>query len=101
MEFIAKSSNSECKEILLELITVTNELRSHIRFKGTSQDADDSSMLGYDPDRLELLYRCIKRIFTHKIMIFTEKVSNNQLDNIVGVSNVNIVSSRMSRMFGK
>lgn len=91
MEFVAKPSNSasqECKEILLELITVTNELRSHIRFKGTSQDADDSSILGYDPDRLELLYRCIKRIFTHKIMIFTEKVSNNQL---VGVSNVNIM----------
>ncbi|XP_001655872.2 run domain Beclin-1-interacting and cysteine-rich domain-containing protein [Aedes aegypti] len=81
MEFTVKPSPSdttsnECKEILAELITATNELRSHIRFQGaTPQDADDgSSVLGtYDPNRLEPLYRCIKRIFTHKIMTFSEK----------------------------
>lgn len=83
MEFTVKPSPSdttsnECKEILAELITATNELRSHIRFQGaTPQDADDgSSVLGtYDPNRLEPLYRCIKRIFTHKILTFSEKVS--------------------------
>lgn len=77
MEFVAKqptSASQECKEILLELITVTNELRNHIRFKkATSRDGDDSSVLEYDPDRLEPLHRSIKRIFTHKIMIFNEK----------------------------
>lgn len=76
MEFVANPPTSavhECKEILLELITVISELRNHIRFKKTSQDAVDGSLLEYDPDRLEPLHRCIKRIFTHKIMIFNEK----------------------------
>nr|XP_019545002.2 run domain Beclin-1-interacting and cysteine-rich domain-containing protein [Aedes albopictus] len=84
MEFVVKSAASndaashECREILLELITASNELTSHIRFQGaSSQDVDDSgggSVLGsYDPDRLEPLYRSIKRIFTHRIKAFTEK----------------------------
>ncbi|XP_058811221.1 run domain Beclin-1-interacting and cysteine-rich domain-containing protein isoform X2 [Topomyia yanbarensis] len=70
-------SSSECKELLLELITAINELRSHIRFQGDSSEAqnatDGTFHLGCPPDKLEQLHRSIKRIFTHGIKVFNDE----------------------------
>uniref|UniRef100_A0A1Q3F3Q5 RUN domain-containing protein n=1 Tax=Culex tarsalis TaxID=7177 RepID=A0A1Q3F3Q5_CULTA len=70
------SGSSECRELLLALITTINELRSHIRFKDQDPDQNQVTVatLGLlPPERLSQLHRCIENIFTHRIKIFNEK----------------------------
>ncbi|XP_058442761.1 run domain Beclin-1-interacting and cysteine-rich domain-containing protein isoform X2 [Malaya genurostris] len=84
MEFPSSSSlYFECKELLLELITVINELRSHIRFKEEDSSErqnviQETIHFGYSSDNLVHLHQCITRIFTHRIKVF----NNNNIPDV-------------------
>lgn len=67
------SIHSECRELLLALITTINELRSHFRFKDQDTGQNPMSTLGLPSERLVQLHRCIENIFTHRIKIFNAK----------------------------